>query len=70
MTTEAPWLEGAIGLTEEGEGLVATCKRCWWLVWTETRKDTVDTAKEHKCRKVDLKPIGQRYPRKPGKGER
>lgn len=69
MTTapEAPWLEGAIALTEEGTGVVATCKRCHWLAWTDTRQATVEIAKSHKCLKVNLKPIGRRYPRKQGK---
>lgn len=57
-------VEGHIGLTEEGDGVVATCKRCHWLTWTETRKASLDAGREHKCLKANLKPIGQRYPKK------
>lgn len=67
VVAEGPWLEGAIALTEEGDGVVATCKRCHWLIWTETRQATVDLAKPHKCLKRNLKPVGQRYPPKKGK---
>lgn len=63
MAADTP-AAGTIALTEEGEGFVATCKPCGWLRWSETRKDSLDAGREHKCRKDDLKPPGQRYPNK------
>lgn len=50
-----------IVFTEEGGGWVTTCDRCHWLAWSTTRKDAHNTSKDHKCRKADLDPIGQRY---------
>ena len=60
-TTEAQPVEGSIALTEEGDGVVATCKACGWLRWAETRAEVLAAGRDHKCRKEDLKPPGQRY---------
>ena len=42
--------EATFGLTEEGGGVVATCKRCGWLRWLETRPQALSAGREHKCR--------------------
>lgn len=68
MTTTP--VDGTIALTEEGKGWVATCKLCTWLRWAETKTEARDNGREHKCLQVNLKPPGQRYPRKRRKGER
>lgn len=47
--------------TAEGGGYVATCERCHWLAWHPKRKDALIAGRDHKCRKADLDPIGQRY---------
>jgi hypothetical protein len=57
----ADTVEGSIALTEEGGGVVATCRPCGWLRWGETRAEVLTAGREHKCRKEDLKPPGQRY---------
>lgn len=64
MTTTETTPRPPIALTTEGGGTVATCKACGWLTWNETRASSVDAARDHRCRKEDLKPPGRRYPPK------
>lgn len=47
MATEGPPAAGTIGLTFEGDGVVATCKVCGWLIWNAVRSIVETAAREH-----------------------
>lgn len=49
-----------IGYTAEGEGTVATCKRCGWEVWRPTRLEAEVVARDHKTCRADLVKLWKR----------
>lgn len=41
-----------VAYSEEGGGVLATCKDCGWLTWTSTSQRTRAASKKHKCKKA------------------